>query len=216
LVLVQVIWIVRVGGDFKPTGRFLMPILPVLAGFAGVGVGYLLKSGWKRASLLVIMLVSLSSVAWHWAEVEASALDRRANLEARRTLGLFLKAHLPPDTVIAIHSAGVVPYFAELTTIDMWGLTDHHIARTPAGGFGQGIAGHEKSDPQYVFARNPQIYLPEDRVFTLKAWPLEVEPHFPADFSERYLAISIPIEGRFANIWVKRGFLASLNSPSGK
>jgi arabinofuranosyltransferase len=216
LVLAQVVWIVRVGGDFKPTGRFLMPILPILAGYGGVGIGYLMQVGWKRAALLGVVAVSLGSVAWHWAEVEASALDRRANLEARRTLGLFLKAHLPPETVIAIHSAGVVPYFAGLTTIDMWGLTDHHIARAPVGDFGDGIAGHEKSDPAYVFSRDPQIYLPEDRVFTLKAWPLEVEPNFPADFTDRYQSISVPIEGRFANIWVKRGFLASIKGSSGE
>jgi hypothetical protein len=117
---------------------------------------------------------------------------------------------MPPDTLMAIHSAGAIPYYAGLPTIDMWGLTDHHIARAPAPTMGEGLAGHEKGDPAYVFGREPALYLPEDKVFTLKAWPLTPDPGFPADFAERYQSISVPLEGRVLNLWVRTGFLAGL------
>ena len=45
----------------------------------------------------------------------------------------------------------------------------------------------------------------------MKAWQLEPEPGFPSDFSERYESVTIPLEGRFLNLWVRRGFLAELH-----
>jgi len=125
-------------------------------------------------------------------------------------VGDFLSAQLPPDTLLAIHSAGAIPYFAGFPTIDMWGLTDHHIARTESQG---AEAGHEKSDPHYVFGDNwfgrpPDLYLPEERVFTLKPWSLEPPPNFPDGFVDAYKSVSIAVEGRWLNIWTRKGFLS--------
>jgi hypothetical protein len=41
-------------------------------------------------------------------------------------------------------------------------------------------------------------------VFTIKAWSLEVEPGFPEDFLDHYRSVSVPIEGRHLNMWVRR------------
>ena len=71
-------------------------------------------------------------------------------------------------------------------------------------GMGTGMAGHEKTNPAYVFGRSPDLYLPEDKVFTLRAWEQSVEEGFPADFAERYRPVSVPIEGRYLNMWVRR------------
>ena len=196
--LAYVAWI---GGDFKPTGRFIMPVLPLLAVLAGET---LLR--WARHPVLLVLaglgLVAqtffLDRDARAWAEI------RHANLEARRDLGDFLADTVDPSNVLAIHSAGAVPYYAGHVTIDMWGLTDRHIARTENPTQGTGMAGHEKADPEYVFSRNPDIYLPEDKVFALKPWTLEIEPGFPADFAERYQAVSVPVDGRWLNCWVRK------------
>jgi hypothetical protein len=72
--------------------------------------------------------------------------------------------------------------------------------------------GHQRGDPAYVFGREPALYLPEDKVFTLRGWPLEPEPGFPADFAERYTAVTVPLEGRFLNLWVRKGFLQELDA----
>jgi hypothetical protein len=114
--------------------------------------------------------------------------------------------------VLAIHSAGAIPYYAGLTTIDMWGLTDHHIARAPLPEHSIGLVGHQRGDPAYVFGREPDLYLPEDKVFTLRAWQLEPEPGFPTDFVDRYESITIPLEGRFLNMWVRKGFFRELDA----
>ncbi len=208
--LVHLAYVVWVGGDFKPTGRFVMPVLPLLAALGAAGL--LASPRLARPRVLGMLVVLLGvrgaqvfAVCQEWADI------RHANMEARRTLGLFLRGAVPPDTLMAIHSAGAVPYYAGLPTIDMWGLTDHHIARAPVPDFGAGMAGHERADPAYVFSREPALYLPEDHMFVLQPFPLEPGPGFPADFLENYQSISIPVEGRVLNCWVRRGFFQTLH-----
>ncbi|MBN1334722.1 MAG: hypothetical protein JXB39_02045, partial [Deltaproteobacteria bacterium] len=196
--------VAALGGDFKPTGRFVHPVTPFLALLAGEA----LVAGARRvqrtarwglaAAVLGLGLASGLVVA---REAGATARDRHANLEARKVLGEWLAAHFPADTVLAIHSAGAVPYYAGLPTLDMWGLTDPYIARRPAAG--RGLAGHQKTDPVYVFAQRPALYVPEDHAFVLKPWRLEPEPGFPPDFEVHYRAISVPVEGRWFNAWIR-------------
>ncbi|MED5371412.1 MAG: hypothetical protein VX899_10390 [Myxococcota bacterium] len=201
-------YVVAVGGDFKPTGRFIQPVLPALATLAAISLREALER--HRQIALGVGALALPLIAWQgWGSFQSAqriAADRHANLEARRLVGDWIAAQTPPDTVLAIHSAGVIPYYAGRHTIDMWGLTDPHIARAETQDFGSGLAGHERSDPAYVFAQDPDLYLPEDRVFTLRPWELEPEPGFPEDFQARYRPASFEIEGRYLNLWVRRGF----------
>jgi arabinofuranosyltransferase len=52
--------------------------------------------------------------------------------EGRRLRRLVEAGLLPPDTRIAGSAAGAIPFYSQLTTIDMIGLNDARIARTPA------------------------------------------------------------------------------------
>lgn len=204
-------YVASVGGDFKPTGRF---VLPVTAWMAAVGAAAMVRrhARWQAGVLVLALassLVRLPAVqesAGSWADI------RHANLSARTLVGTFLRENVPPDTWMAIHSAGAIPYYAGLPTIDMWGLTDHHIARAPVPAYTIGLVGHQRGDPAYVFGRAPDLYLPEDKVFTLRPWPLEPEPGFPDDFADRYESITIPLEGRYLNLWVRRGFFQELDA----
>jgi len=200
-------YVVLIGGDFKPTGRFIVPVLPMLAVLAQETVWGLVQRG-QGLRWAVAGLGAALGVWGYLAQYEVAAghaEERHANLEARKLVGDWIATHTPPHTVIAIHSAGVIPFYANRRTIDMWGLTDRTIARTEMAGMGTGMAGHEKTNPTYVFRQNPDLYLPEDKVFTLRAWDLVVEPGFPEDFAQRYRSASVPIEGRYLNMWVRRG-----------
>lgn len=205
------VYVASVGGDFKPTGRFVLPVVAWMA-VAGA-VGLVRRS--PRVQLAVALavfgstLVRLPAVhqsASRWADI------RHANLSSRALVGTFLRSELPPGTWIAIHSAGAVPFYSGLPTIDMWGLTDHHIARAPLPEHNIGLVGHLRGDPDYVFGRQPALYLPEDKLFTLRPWPLEVEPGFPEDFEDHYDSITVPLEGRFLNFWVRKGFFKALHA----
>ena len=232
----QLTYVVWIGGDFKPTGRFIIPVLPILCLLAQDGLiltGARLRRTFVQSSsiqrvpsanriigtLFWAMTLTLSvRDLRHGLQLSSVwALDRHANLESRKLVGTFLKDNFPPETVIAIHSAGAIPFYAELQTIDMWGLTNSHIAHSTHEQMGTGLAGHEKTDPGYVFSQNPHLYLPEDRVFTYKAWGWDLKPgpHFPADFTDDYVARSIPFtEGRLRhlNLWIRRGLLMGQSS----
>ncbi len=69
-------------------------------------------------------------------------------------LGDYLRDTAPPDATLAIDAAGVVPYISRLSTLDMLGLSDYHIAHTVVA-LGDGLPGHEKTDPAYILAQHP-------------------------------------------------------------
>jgi len=66
-----------------------------------------------------------------------------------------LQAHAARGAVLATDAAGALPLASQLTTIDLLGLSDVHIAHHNVPNLGSGPAGHEKSDPTYVFNQAP-------------------------------------------------------------
>jgi len=205
-VVLYLSYVVAIGGDFKPTGRFIITVLPMMAVLTQGSISRIIAtpSRIRWAIVFGTVTVGLWAGQHRLIAAKAYAAERHANLEARKLVGDWIAAHTPAQTVIAIHSAGVIPFYANRRTIDMWGLTDRTIARTPIRGIGTGMAGHERSNPTYVFEQNPDLYLPEDRVFTLHARTLDVPEDFPSDFRATYKAVSVPISGRFLNMWVRR------------
>jgi arabinofuranosyltransferase len=202
LYAVYLLYVCAVGGDFKPTSRFMLPLVCV----AIVVSAHLLSQarGIVRIVLLMLWLfpqARLYQRSLHWAE------DRRNNLIARRVAGFWIRANIPPYAKIAIHSVGVIPFYAQRYTIDMWGLNDRVIARTPVRDFGSGLAGHERSNPEYVFAQRPDLYLPEEQVFLPKKVEHVAPDDFPSYFVDEYRSISIQIEASYLNIWVRKDLI---------
>ncbi len=204
VLLPYLFYVVSIGGDFKPTSRFLLP----MAGLATVLLMFGLQTIKSKHHLWAGGLLSLMFICRLplFNKAETWALDRRNNLVARKVVGEWLDQYTPPDTVLAMHSIGVVPFYAQRHTIDMWGLTDRTIAKTPNEQFGQGMAGHEKTNPDYVFSKHPDLYLPEDGFFQPHKKMQTPEEGFPNDFTDFYRPISIPIEGSWLNIWVHKRF----------
>ena len=64
-----------------------------------------------------------------------------------------------PGATMATDLAGMVPYYSKLWAVDIVGLTDLHIARSPAVAFEQGWArpGHLKADIPYTLSLNPTM-----------------------------------------------------------
>jgi hypothetical protein len=75
-------------------------------------------------------------------------------LEGNVKLGRHLAATRTKDTVIAVASAGAIPFYSRLPTIDMYGLNDAHIARVP---FPKAPGRMMKWDNAYVLSRNPDL-----------------------------------------------------------
>ena len=193
LVLFMTAYVVAVGGDFKGTARFLIPIVPAAA--------LLVQSigGWRLHGAIGVAAVVLSVPGF--LEMKHFADRFAAELVVRRDIGVFLDETLQPDDVLAVHAAGVLPYYARRQTIDMWGLTDAHIARAPIDTMGEGTAGHERHDYPYVLSRQPDYILPERDLFTPAPVALPNPPEFPPAFAELYAPVSAPVGEGYVNLW---------------
>lgn len=175
LVAAFVGYIVLVGGDFIGP-RFLFHILPLVIVLVVAGMRSLLDVPWRIArrtsvdgwlhdagSASPLAALSVALLAF-WLFVPLAPLStfitqRPASTHMREVTGLtalgeYLRANAPPNATLAIDAAGAAPYFSGLSTIDMLGLSDYHIAHSVAAS-GDGVPGHEKTDPLYVLARQP-------------------------------------------------------------
>jgi len=189
------VYMVLVGGDFKGTGRFLLPVMPVLALWAQD-----LAWRWRvplGAMMLLWTLPFFQSMARH---ADFFAQD----LVVRQEIGTFLGTTLPPDTLVAVQAAGIVPFYSKLPTLDMLGLTDTHIAQAKVATMGAGQAGHERRDYAYVLSREPDLLIPEGLLFTEERIRMGDPGIFGPDFVERYEPISIRLLGGHFNLWRKR------------
>jgi hypothetical protein len=73
--------------------------------------------------------------------------------------GTWLGKHLDPSDVIAVNTAGAVPYASQLRAIDTLGLTDPNIASRQVFIVSTGWAGHRKGWGDYVLAQRPRVIL---------------------------------------------------------
>jgi hypothetical protein len=89
-------------------------------------------------------------------------------------VGVWLGANVPPDAVLATNTAGSVPYYSRLRTIDMLGLNDAHIAHREVDDLGAGWVGHEKRDGAYVLSRRPDYVMFASSLGS-------IQPAFPSD-----------------------------------
>ncbi len=203
LVLPWLAYVAAVGGDYKATGRFMHPLLGPLAALAAVGAraaGARLgpRGPWVGGVLAAISLAELSA---RWPGLGEEAAWRAHDTQRRLLIGAWLREQVPPTTVLAIHSAGAIPYASGLPTIDLWGLTDKHIARAPAPEMGSGMAGHERTDYSYAFGREPELYLPEEGLLTDAPVRLPVPSDFPPDFEQTYRQLSVQIGPGWLNLF---------------
>lgn len=169
------------GADWMAMFRYYVPIIPFLIlpiskGFAllnrwlkdgSLTAGKSVSSSVRAGAFLLIgaLIVALSLTPTYIAKSRDAKRyggfdDYHRYLEATE----YLKTHAPRDALIAVQNAGTIPYLTGLPTLDMSGLADKHIARSPAKG-----ALKRRYDSDYVLSRKP------DYVEILSDRNLEVE-----------------------------------------
>jgi len=162
-ILTTIFYFIFVGGDFIVWfgPRFLIPVLPMLllVGSEGIQrvsscpfVPTLLRKPLKWI-LLVVLLCSAWWLSWptRFFNKEAFSVQMRGWAE----MGRWIAAHTPRDATIATDAAGLIPFYSERYSIDMFGLTDLHIAHMNIPITEQSIVAHEKYDPEYILQRRP-------------------------------------------------------------
>ncbi|HXO20161.1 MAG TPA: hypothetical protein VOA87_09600, partial [Thermoanaerobaculia bacterium] len=167
-VVATVAYFLWVGGDFLEFfgPRFLMPALPALLLLAAQGLDNFLRwlapeQGPRRtaagAVAWAIAALLLANGLWLSWPARFSTLPGLAfEMEAWTRTGRWLRENTAPGAVLAVGAAGAIPYYSRRPAIDMFGLTDPHIAHLDPAVGGRPAA-HEKFDPAYVLDRRPDF-----------------------------------------------------------
>jgi hypothetical protein len=159
-------YLVLIGGDFRHHYRFMIPVLPPLLLLAQEGARRLWttipekrRAVWRVAAIAAF----LGCAVWAGVGMAGPAQKWTRYREIRNpqlyAVGDYFHELGPRDALMAISGGGVIPYVSELPAIEMWGLTDTHIAKTPARRIGRGVPGHMKGDGAYILSRRPRYIL---------------------------------------------------------
>jgi len=158
VLLGYVLYVVAVGADFMPYLRFFLPVLPLAALLVAALVRALPAPSRARAAALPALL-ALECVASLASDEPYRAFVAHRTAVVGERVGAWLAAHVAPSDLIAVNTAGSLPYTARVPTIDMLGLTDPRIARRPVYVVTPGWAGHRRGWGEYVLERRPRVVL---------------------------------------------------------
>jgi arabinofuranosyltransferase len=144
------------GGDHFPLARLLSPALPL--GCAILGAELAAFKRWWLALPIAAALTFAVPHALHVLDLADGLYELGAQsvftVQARETIpGL---KELPPGRIATV-AIGVVGFESGRDILDLVGLADAHIARTPH--LADTAPGHDHSDVDYVLAQRPEFAL---------------------------------------------------------
>ncbi len=217
--------------------RVLILLPALLAWLAyQIPIGGDIFAGWRHlleAVVLVAMLVTEAS-AWlarwpaperhlhGWAAVALSGVLLLLQLRDDRnqvgvgerwelqgpTVGNFVERHFRHlDPLVGVDSAGCVPYWNKLRSLDLLGLNDRYLARHPPETLGTNLIGHELGNADYFLQRAPDVFhfgIPSDHGHP--KFPASQEMARRPEFKQRYRRIVMVADGAPAlpvRWWVK-------------
>ncbi|HEV8700855.1 MAG TPA: hypothetical protein VGV60_06245 [Candidatus Polarisedimenticolia bacterium] len=219
------ILVVLRGGDWMPGGRYLLPLLVVLAAGAAI-LPAARTSRWLVAGSAAWGLLLLSPLTPPPTLPAVVPLGRawRAMAEGRaqsrwwESLGTWAGRSLPPGTRLAAGPSGALPYASRLATFDLYGLC------SPVTHQRGGEAGHRLWGLSEALAAGVDVVYPgrslamvEDLGALLPAAQRQVgsEPNLMVDY--RPLTIVHAPEYRFDylrdEIWIRREVLPAIPHP---
>jgi arabinofuranosyltransferase len=210
MLLAWTAYIVIIGGDIFPAWRHFVPLLVLLVLMAAIGAEWIATQTRRvhilTTSIVLVLLLGLFVVLQGRDSENRRALSERWEWDGRAVGMLLKQAFGKQQAVMAVDPAGCLPYWSELTSIDMLGLNDYFLPRHPPPGVGQGAIGHELGDGQYVLSRQPDLViflLPtgNDRGYFLSGRQMQEDPRFFRDYTLVRFATPEKIVSR---IWVRR------------
>ncbi len=150
-----IIYVAGVGGDHFRLHRFWLPIIPCLAYLAVV-----LAARWCRSRQLPLRLMVVTAVALLASFAVATVREGPAGLSEVRgaqrwyELGVWLRTHLPPKTVVGSIPIGGIGYGSGLPILDLVGLTNREIG-VDGNVAPEAAAGHRRYNSDHVLRQKP-------------------------------------------------------------
>lgn len=155
-------YIIIVGGDVLAAFRFFIPILPIIYILVQESFYEIYKNLEAKFSQAKYIVYALIILLTYYTYITPKDYVRRYQMleiglvEKMKAYGLWIKSKSNPNTVIAASTIGAISYYAEVTLIDMLGLTDETIAHKPEKIFGLTSGWKERNyNATYVLSRKP-------------------------------------------------------------
>lgn len=191
---------VLVGTDWMPSWRFSVPYLPLLAVIVALGWMRVVRLVARRVEVAILAIaVAVPAFQHHDERLDLAELVKsRANGYAsghRRLASWIGDEAARPGDIVALMDIGIVGYECpEQRILDLTGLTDRHIARSP----GTFLA--KDYDPAYVLDREPEIIIVVLSVFV----DIPVEDGGETRVVRRAVDPSRPIpDGAYIGTWTE-------------
>jgi len=213
-------WNIWVGGDGFFGFRFWLPVLPAAGIVLAWGAGQLdlisgpssLKTRLTRVAGAVLLVAATAAGVWPEAQREQVS---GARFTARMlVVGSWLHEHAPPGATLAVNYVGALPYASGLVTLDMLGLTEPAVARTPIRGRFR-YPGHAKGNGALILDRRPDlimmngVYLeprPMEELAPQLASEEEIaaDPRFARDYRRVQVRLATPLGRRWLAFYKHR------------
>jgi hypothetical protein len=166
------VYLIVIGGDIFPGWRQLIPVIPATAFLLMMGTDWLLQDRIKNnrtplpffAELLAMTAILAVIFAMYFKNQTVNDQNRSTYQgmwvwDGQRVGEMLKKGFGKYQPLLAVDTAGSLPYWSELPSLDMLGLNDYYIARHPPAVMGAGPIGHELGNGQYVFDRKPDLIM---------------------------------------------------------
>jgi arabinofuranosyltransferase len=164
VVVIQLAYVVTVGGDWMPHHRFIFHVLPLLMLLvqqgAWVAWDALTAHGKVPGGLgggLLGVLVLINLVPLYQGRDFQELTGEHFRPEVARVIGLALDKQLPQDLTVAIEWGGILPYYTHHNVLDTFGITDFEIAHHEK--LSRTIWGR-RLGPGYLAKRAPDVIIP--------------------------------------------------------
>jgi len=133
VILLQIFFIVSVGGDWMPYYRFFVPILPFIYFLFQEGIRFStikIESRLFKLSL-IITIIMLGLINFPNSKIEHRAFLEKNNGELKRIkdFGAWLRQTFPPHYTVAYEEAGIPMYYSHLRLMDTLGLLNQDVAK---------------------------------------------------------------------------------------
>jgi hypothetical protein len=147
------------GGDWMPYDRLLVPCIPLLAVGTALGLRGVIFHDEQRSRLghvpsSVATLAIVGLLCWRGSRPLDTESVGAVELADARQLGEKLARLRRAGDVVASEMAGILPYYWDAPTLDLFGLCDPYVAEHGA----VQVLGTGRIDHAYVASHRPTFY----------------------------------------------------------
>jgi hypothetical protein len=189
-------YVAVIGGDIFPAYRHAVPLIVLCAFVLAEGARLAAVRWHARPGVFYPMVIAvlLAFVPYVYGQSTDKWVQRarteRWEWQGKEVALTLKQAFGLAQPLIAVTAAGALPYWSELPSLDMMGLSDHYLPRHRPATFGTGMVGHELGDGAYVLSRKPDVII-FDVGSPQPSWRSGEELNRLPEFHERYVPVVV-------------------------